>query len=254
MPRFELLLTFGYSRRCGKRRFVGTALRAATYPDPNVKDALYCFVGTALRVVTCPFRTARFSPASFAGTALRVATHPLPASLIENLSFAGTALRAVTCLESPSSAPYVSFAGTALRVVTHLLLLLMTLILCFAGTAHRVATHQVRRPLAVGYGFTGTALRAVTCRETVSKTPSCASQDRASSINLLGYGTSDTAIVLHRSCTSSGYSLFRVSLAKQFAWFVKPLERTAPVIISNNQVELYGLGLNYETCPRAIAL
>lgn len=73
-------------------------------------------------------------------------------------------------------------------------------------------------------------------------------RDRDSSINLLGYGTSDTAIVLHRSRASSGYSLFRVSLAKQFAWFVKPLERTAPVIISNNQVELYGLGLNYETC------
>lgn len=79
-------------------------------------------------------------------------------------------------------------------------------------------------------------------------------RDRDSSINLLGYGTSDTAIVLHRSRASSGYSLFRVNLAKQFAWFVKPLERTAPVIISNNQVELYGLGLNYETCPRAIAL
>lgn len=79
-------------------------------------------------------------------------------------------------------------------------------------------------------------------------------RDRASSVNLLGYGTGDTAIMLHKSCTSSGYSLFRVSLAKPFAWFVKPLERTAPVIISNNLVELYGLGLNYETCPRAIAL
>ena len=216
-----------------RRSFAGTVLRAATYPDFEVKDVLYCFVVTAFRVVTCR----RASPVAL----------------------------------------MLRFAGTALRVVTHLLLLLMTLILCFAGTA--LLSRYIPQALSSQgqivlrrYRVSGSYLPLVVLavvegklrryrasssylpRDRFQKRLHALRRYRASSVNLLGYGTGDTAIVLHKSCTSSGYSLFRVSLAKPFAWFVKPLERTAPVIISNNLVELYGLGLNYETCPRAIAL
>lgn len=169
--------------------------------------------------------------------------------------FVVTAFRVVTCRRASPVALMLRFAGTALRVVTHLLLLLMTLILCFAGT--ELLSRYIPQALSSQGQIVLRGYRASSSylpRDRFQKRLHALRRDRASSVNLLGYGTSDTAIVLHKSCASSGYSLFRVSLAKPFAWFVKPLERTAPVIISNNLVELYGLGLNYETCPRAIAL
>ena len=213
------------------------------------------FAGTALRVVTYLDKKAARPSLCFAGTALRAATYPDFEVKDVLYCFVVTAFRVVTCRRASPVALMLRFAGTALRVVTHLLLLLMTLILCFEGT--ELLSRYIPQALSSQgqivlrrYRVSGSYLPLVVLAVVEEELR----RYRASSVNLLGYSTGDTAIVLHKSCTSSGYSLFRVSLAKPIAWFVKPLERTAPVIISNNLVELYGLGLNYETCPRAIAL
>ena len=67
--------------------FVDTALRAATYPDFEVKDALYCFVGTAPRAATNHVLSFSIRYLCFVGTALRAATYPTKPSVPTRLSF-----------------------------------------------------------------------------------------------------------------------------------------------------------------------
>ena len=55
--------------------FVGTALRAATYPSQQNIPIIAGFVGTALRAATYPDDMHSIAAIGFVGTALRAATY-----------------------------------------------------------------------------------------------------------------------------------------------------------------------------------
>ncbi len=119
------------------RSFVGTALRAATYPEHHPTYQPPRFVGTALRAATYPAKTVVNRLSRFVGTALRAATY-LPYAYCEHTAgFVGTALRAATYPTLHHSQDGYCFVGTAPRAATYRTTLFASTLTSFASMAFR---------------------------------------------------------------------------------------------------------------------